>query len=95
MYNAIYYLYGQNVVDVHVLFILYTKFLPRGFSDGKLIFSLRKGCCEWAEPCYLKKIFFYFIHFVVPMGISPMGNLGLFPQGMPAATELHYPTLTN
>ena len=26
-------------------------------------------------------ILFLFLHFVVPMGISPMGNLGRFPQG--------------
>ena len=39
--------------------------------------------------------FLHFVHFVVPMGISPMGNLGRFPQGKPAATELRYPTLIN
>ena len=27
-----------------------------------------------------------------PSGISPMGNLGCFPWGKPAATESHYPT---
>ena len=27
-----------------------------------------------------------------PSGISPMGNLGCFPQGKPAATESRYPT---
>ena len=37
----------------------------------------------------------YFAHFVVPMEISPMGNLGYFPQGKPAATESCYPTLIN
>ena len=29
------------------------------------------------------------------MGISPVGNLGRFPQRKPAAIELRYPTLTN
>ena len=37
----------------------------------------------------------YFIHFVVPVGISSMGNSGLFPQGKPAATESRYSTLIN
>ena len=39
----------------------------------------------------------HFVHFVVPMGIFPTGNLGHFSQGKPAATELesHYPTLIN
>ena len=27
-----------------------------------------------------------------PNGISPMGNLGCFPQGKPAVTEFHDPT---
>ena len=35
-----------------------------------------------------------FIHFAVPIGISPMGIPDRFPQGKPAATELHYPPLT-
>ena len=34
-----------------------------------------------------------FVHFVVPTGISPMGNSGCFPQRKPAATESRYPTL--
>ena len=40
-------------------------------------------------------ISFHFFSFccVVPMGIFPMENLGRFPQGKPAATELCYPTL--
>ena len=29
---------------------------------------------------------FFLVHFVVPMGIFPMGNSGRFPQGKPAAT---------
>ena len=29
------------------------------------------------------------------MGISPMGNVGRFPQGTPAATKSRYPTLIN
>ena len=29
------------------------------------------------------------------MGISPVGNLGRFRQGKPAATESRYPTLIN
>ena len=37
----------------------------------------------------------YFLHFAVPMGISPMGNSGRFPEGKPAATESRYPTLIN
>ena len=37
----------------------------------------------------------YFVHFVVPMGSSPMGNSGRFPQGNPAATESRYPALTD
>ena len=45
--------------------------------------------------CNKTAFFSYFLHFVVPMGISPMGNLGLFPQGKPPATESRYPTLTN
>ena len=32
-------------------------------------------------------LFFLFLHFVVPMGISRMGNSGRFPQGKPDATE--------
>ena len=35
----------------------------------------------------------YFVHCVVPMGFSPMGNYGRFPQGKPGATESRYPTL--
>ena len=35
-------------------------------------------------------VFLYIVHFVVPMGISPMRNSGRFPQGKPAATESHY-----
>ena len=31
-------------------------------------------------------IILYFVHIVVPMGISPMGNLGRLPQEKPAAT---------
>ena len=31
-------------------------------------------------------LFFVFLHFVVPMGISPMENVGRFPQGKPAPT---------
>ena len=31
-------------------------------------------------------VFLYFVHFVVPKGVSPMGNSGRFPQGKPAAT---------
>ena len=38
---------------------------------------------------------FGFKHFVVPMGISSMGNSGRFPQGESAATEAHYPTLSS
>ena len=30
--------------------------------------------------------------FLVPMGISPMGNLSRFSQGKPAATVSRYPT---
>ena len=37
----------------------------------------------------------YYVHFVVPMGIYPMGNSCRFPQGKPAATESRYPTLIN
>ena len=40
-------------------------------------------------------VFCIFVHFVVPMGISPMGNLGRIQQEKPAATELCYPTLIN
>ena len=36
----------------------------------------------------------FLLHFVVPMGISPMGNLGHFPQGKPATIESRYPTIT-
>ena len=37
----------------------------------------------------------YFVHFVVPMGISPMGNWGRVPQGKLAAAVSRYPTLIN
>ena len=37
----------------------------------------------------------YFVHLVVPIGISPMGNSDRFPQGKPAAIESRYPTLIN
>ena len=40
-------------------------------------------------------LYIFFIQFVVPMGISPMGNSGRFPQGKPAATESRYQALTN
>ena len=36
-----------------------------------------------------------FVHFVVPMGISPMGNLSRFSPRKPAGTESRYPILTN
>ena len=35
----------------------------------------------------------YFVHFVVPVRISPMRNLGGFPQGKPAATETCCPSV--
>ena len=40
-------------------------------------------------------VFLYFVHLVVPMGISPMGNSGRFTEGQPATTESRYPTLIN
>ena len=43
---------------------------------------------------YLLLSFFLF-HFVVPIGIYPVGNSGRFPQGKPAATESRDPALTN
>ena len=57
----------------------------------------RRGCgmTQIAEAQRGFLFLFCFVHFVVPMGISPMGNSGRFPQGKPAATESRYPTLTN
>ena len=54
-------------------------------------------CCDnhWISDPSFFGIFWYFVHFVVPMGISPMGNLGRFPEGKPAVTESLYPTLIN
>ena len=44
----------------------------------------------------LSDLFIIFcIHFVVPMGIVPMGSACHFPLGKPAATESRYPTLSN
>ena len=40
------------------------------------------ACVHYLYFCIL-----YFAHFVVPMEISPMGKLGRFPQGKPAATD--------
>ena len=37
--------------------------------------------------------FWYFVHFVVPMEISPIGNSGSVSQGKPAAAESRYSTL--
>ena len=50
--------------------------------------------CTFSAYLYLC-IFLNFVDFVVPMGISPMGNSGRFPQGKPPATESHYPAVTN
>ena len=52
--------------------------------------QVRSWLFRGAALCFL-----YFVHFVVPMGISSMRNLGCFPQGKPAATESRYPTLIN
>ena len=41
------------------------------------------------QSSFLKK---NFLQLYCPSGISPMGNLGCFPQGKPAATESRYPT---
>ena len=42
---------------------------------------------------HLDAISFHFIlQLYCPIGISPMGNLGHFPWGKPAATESHYPS---
>ena len=37
-------------------------------------------------------LYFYFFHLHCANGIIPMGNLGCFPRGWPAATESSYPT---
>ena len=42
-----------------------------------------------------RPVIFVCLHFVVPMGIFPMGNLGSFPHGKPDAAESRYPTLIN
>ena len=34
---------------------------------------------------------FYISQLYCPIGISPTGNFGCFPQGKPAATESRYP----
>ena len=36
---------------------------------------------------FLFSFLFICLHFVVPVGISPMGNSGRFPEGKAAATE--------
>ena len=53
--------------------------------------------CRYCNACVLWEVYFvllllYFFQLYCPNGISPMGNLGCFPQGKPAATELCYPT---
>ena len=49
--------------------------------------SLRRAVTYvWLLTCIVIFCCVCFVHFVVPMGISPMGNLGCFPQGKPAAT---------
>ena len=49
--------------------------------------------CRASSTKNLKKISltFYFLQLYCPNGISPMGNLGCFPRGKPAATESRYP----
>ena len=43
--------------------------------------------CVVISLCFCTCLFvFFFVHFVVPMRISPMGKSGRFPQGKPAAT---------
>ena len=37
------------------------------------------------KTCYTTVDTFFFLHFVVPMGIFPMGNSVLFSHGKPAA----------
>ena len=39
--------------------------------------------------------FFFFYTLLSHWEFLPLGNSGRFPQGKPAATESHYPTLTN
>ena len=43
----------------------------------------------WKQGWYWKK---NFLQLYCPNGVSPMRNLGCFPQGKPAATESNYPT---
>ena len=53
----------------------------------------------WKETKIYKKVFkkrvitfaSYVLQLYCPFGISPMGDLGCFPQGKPAATEPRYP----
>ena len=74
------------------------KYSTRSVSGAAAeILSVLWGCSV-AAGCALtlkKKKSKNSLHFVVPMGIYVMGNLGRFPQGKPAATESRCPTLTN
>ena len=75
---------------------------PHDFFPVTVTFTSKKPYCDiQVSPtaCILVVvmvcIFLCFVHFVVPVGISPMGNSGRSPQGKPAATESRYPTLTD
>ena len=63
------------------------------FTDSKINDNTNIPVLEGRE--YLLTVFRILYHFVVPMGISPMGNSGGFPEGKPAATESRYSTLIN
>ena len=58
------------------------KNVPTAFLEIKQLICYVHGCVQIPLLFYM-----HFVHFVVPMGISPMGNLGHFPEGKPAATE--------
>ena len=74
--------------------VLFFFFSPSflGFCSCEQIFISFKHAC-FIFLCLI--IFLYFVHFVAPMGISPKGNPGRFPQGKPAATQSCYPILIN
>ena len=81
------YLYSTRVHSLHI---------SRNMLVTLVLFVLLFVSFLLFRCCYLLfSIQFCFIHFVVPIEISPMGNSGRFPQGKPGATESRYPTVIN
>ena len=69
--------YTREHTDWLILIVMGFIFL--GLRSGEFLFG---GWCVSFFFIFL----FFFLHFVVPLGISPMGNSGRFLQEKPAAT---------